>query len=182
MLEIVERAVHRMDRRSNRRCRSRRPQRRRVKRQQPDRGDAEVLEVVQLLGQPAKVADAVAVAVAEGADVHFVNDRVLVPEGVVVERGDLRQTRSRAHGCASELIAHPLIVAMGNDPSAVTSSPSFVRTSSTADRYLFRPNRRSLNACASTLLRRVSSSPISAMGMPQDERSCPHSSSRSDRP
>ena len=36
-------------------------QRRRVERQQPDRVDAEVLDVVELVGQPAEVADAVVV-------------------------------------------------------------------------------------------------------------------------
>ena len=43
-------------------------------------------EVVELLGQAAEVADAVAVAVVEGADVHLVDDRVLVPERVVAAR------------------------------------------------------------------------------------------------
>ena len=41
-------------------------------------------EVVELLDQPAKVADAVAVAVEERPDVQLVDDRVLVPELVVV--------------------------------------------------------------------------------------------------
>ena len=49
------------------------------------RRDAEVLQVVELLRQAAEVADAVAVAVVEGADVDLVDDRVLVPERVVVE-------------------------------------------------------------------------------------------------
>ena len=42
-------------------------QRRGIERQQPERGDAEVLQVVELLGQAAEVADAVAVAVVERA-------------------------------------------------------------------------------------------------------------------
>ncbi len=60
------------------------PQGRGVEGQQPDGGDAQVLEVVEPLGQAAEVADAVAVAVLEGADVDLVDDGVLVPEGIVV--------------------------------------------------------------------------------------------------
>ena len=55
-------------------------QRRGVEGQEPERVDAEPLQVVELLGQAGKVADAVVVAVEEGADVHLVDDRVLVPE------------------------------------------------------------------------------------------------------
>ena len=54
-------------------------QRRRIERQQPDRGHAEVLQIVELRGKPAEIADAVAVAVVERADVELVDDRVLVP-------------------------------------------------------------------------------------------------------
>ena len=82
-------------------------QRRGVERQQPDRGDAEVLEVVELRGQAAEVADAVAVAVVEGADVQLVDDRVLVPERVVLDaRGlavwpGIRGARSRNRSCSA---------------------------------------------------------------------------------
>jgi hypothetical protein len=55
------------------------PQRRGVEGHQPERGDAQRLEILELAGQPAEIADAVAVAVAEGAHVHLVDDRVLVP-------------------------------------------------------------------------------------------------------
>ena len=51
-----------------------------VERQQPQRGDAEILQIPQFLGQPGKVADAVIVAVGEGLDVELIDDRVLVPE------------------------------------------------------------------------------------------------------
>jgi hypothetical protein len=57
-------------------------ERRRVEGQKPDRGDAEVLQVVELLDQAGEVADAVVVGVVEGPDVDLVDDRVLVPEGV----------------------------------------------------------------------------------------------------
>ena len=62
------------------------PQRRRIEGQEPEGRDAEVLEVVELLGQPVEVADAVAVAVEERADVELVDDGVLVPEGVLGEQ------------------------------------------------------------------------------------------------
>ena len=51
-----------------------------VERQQPQRGDAEILQISQFLGQPGKVADAVIVAVGEGLDVELIDDRILVPE------------------------------------------------------------------------------------------------------
>ena len=58
-------------------------QRRRIERQQPDRVDAELLDVVEPLGQPGEVADAVAVGVVERLDVHLIDDGVLVPERVI---------------------------------------------------------------------------------------------------
>ena len=54
---------------------------RRVERQDPDRGDAQVDEVIQLLDEPPEVADAVPVRIAERAHVQLVDDRVLVPVG-----------------------------------------------------------------------------------------------------
>jgi hypothetical protein len=58
-------------------------QRGRVERQQPDGGDAQVVQVVELGDQPAEVADAVVAGVAEGADVQLVDDGVAVPVGGV---------------------------------------------------------------------------------------------------
>ena len=60
-------------------------QRRREERHQPDGGDAEFLQVIQLLFQPLEVADSVSIAVAEGADVDLVDDRVLVPEHILLQ-------------------------------------------------------------------------------------------------
>ena len=80
--EVVERSVDRIDRRVVRDVVPVVSQRRRVEGQQPQARDAEVLEVRQLLRQPGEIADAVAVAVVEGADVYFVDDGVLVPEGI----------------------------------------------------------------------------------------------------
>ena len=56
-----------------------------IERQQPQRGDAELLEIAELLAQPGEIADAVIVAVGEGLDVKLVDDGVLVPELVAVE-------------------------------------------------------------------------------------------------
>ena len=57
-------------------------QRRRIKGQKPDRGDAQFLEIIELLDQSAKIADAVAVAVVEGLDVQLIDDGVFVPERI----------------------------------------------------------------------------------------------------
>src|ERR1051325_3342441 len=50
--------------------------RRRIKREQPDGSDAELLQVIELFDKPAKVADAVAVAVMKSFDVELVDDRI----------------------------------------------------------------------------------------------------------
>ena len=50
-----------------------------IERQQPDRVDPEILDVIQLLDDAAEIADAVVVAVEKGADVQLVDDRVFVP-------------------------------------------------------------------------------------------------------
>ena len=54
-------------------------ERRRIEWQQPNRVDAQVLDVVELLGKPAKVAYPVIVGVEECLDVQLVDDSVLVP-------------------------------------------------------------------------------------------------------
>ena len=54
-------------------------QRRGIERQQPDRRHAERLDVVEPFEQAGKVADAVAVGVAEGLDVQLIDDGVAVP-------------------------------------------------------------------------------------------------------
>ena len=72
----------------------------RIERQQPQRGDAEVLQIVEPFGQAGEIADAVVVAVGERLDVQLIDDRVLVPEVVVVADlrldVDLRQTFTTA--------------------------------------------------------------------------------------
>src|SRR5438094_182278 len=54
-------------------------QRRGIHRQDPQAVDAEVVQIVELAGEPREVTDAVAVGVHEGLHVHFVENRVLVP-------------------------------------------------------------------------------------------------------
>src|SRR5260370_22345063 len=58
-------------------------QRRREERHQPDRIDAQVLQVVELLREPAEISISVARAVVKSADVDLINDRVLVPKPVL---------------------------------------------------------------------------------------------------
>jgi hypothetical protein len=57
-------------------------QRRGIEREDPDRGDAQVLQVIELLRQAGEIALAVRVAVPERADMDLVDDRVLVPERI----------------------------------------------------------------------------------------------------
>ena len=65
-------------------------QRRGEKGEQPEAGDPEALQVVELLRQPVKVAAAVVVRVEERFDVRLVDDGVLVPERIVL-RGRRRR-------------------------------------------------------------------------------------------
>ena len=62
--------------------------------QEPEAGDAEVLQVVELGDQALEVADAVGVGVGEGADVKLVDDRVFVPERVGGAAGLLHVRRA----------------------------------------------------------------------------------------
>ena len=81
-LEVVDRAVVGVDREEVGDVVAAVAERRLVHRQQPDAVDAEPLEVVELLDQPAEVAGAVVVPVEEPADVDLVEDRGLEPERV----------------------------------------------------------------------------------------------------
>ena len=95
-LEVVERAVARMDVPVVGDVVAVVLERRREERQQPEAGDAEVLQVIELARQAAEVADAVVVAVEERLDVRFVDDRVLVPERIVGERHGRLRPRHQA--------------------------------------------------------------------------------------
>jgi len=59
----------------------------------PEAGDAKILEVVELGDEALEVADAVGVGVGEGADVQLVDDRVFVPEWVGDAAGFLHVLR-----------------------------------------------------------------------------------------
>ena len=61
--------------------------RRRIERQQPDRVDAEIGDVVELGDQAGEIADAVVVGVKERFDVQLIDDRVLVPLPVLGQSG-----------------------------------------------------------------------------------------------
>jgi hypothetical protein len=67
--------------------------RRGEKRKEPESGGAERLQVVETLCKPGEIPDAVGVAVAEGADVELIDDRVFVPEVVVLQRLRVRLLR-----------------------------------------------------------------------------------------
>ena len=60
-------------------------QRRRVERQQPHAVDAEPLQVVELVGEPAEVAGPVVVPVEERAQVDLVEDSRLEPQRLPLE-------------------------------------------------------------------------------------------------
>src|SRR5262245_1961950 len=83
--EILDRAVVGMDREEVRDVVAAVAQRRRVHRQQPDAVDPEPLQVVELLGDAAEVAAAVAGRVVEAADVDLVEDGLLEPDRVGLE-------------------------------------------------------------------------------------------------
>src|SRR5882724_1572589 len=57
-------------------------QRGRIKWQQPDCGDPQLLKVIQLFDQAAEITHPVAVAIAESLNVQLVDDRVLVPKRI----------------------------------------------------------------------------------------------------
>src|SRR5262245_53058184 len=71
--EILERAVARMDAFVMCDVVAVVTKRRRVEGEQPDARDAKALDVVDLFCKPAEVADAIAIAVEEGADVNLIN-------------------------------------------------------------------------------------------------------------
>src|SRR5579859_4193777 len=62
------------------------PQRRREKGHQPYGIDAQLLKVIKLLRQALEVTDPVPVAILKSANVHLIDDRVFVPEGIIIQR------------------------------------------------------------------------------------------------
>src|SRR5262245_22445062 len=62
--------------------------------EQPETGDTQILQIVQLLDHAWKIADSVAITIEERLHVRFVNDRVLVPERIRRRSSDDRLTHS----------------------------------------------------------------------------------------
>src|ERR1700751_1358890 len=60
-----------------------------IERQQPQRGDPEIVEIIELAAQTLKIADSVVIGVEEGLHVQLIDDRIPVPEWVRARR--LRQ-------------------------------------------------------------------------------------------
>ena len=84
--EIAHRAVGRVDAAIVRDVVAVVAQRRWIERQQPDRRNAQLLQVVQPFDQTAEVADTVIVAVEERFDVELIDDCVFVPERIAGRR------------------------------------------------------------------------------------------------
>ena len=59
-------------------------QRRGEERHEPYRVDPQFLKVVELPFESLKIADAIPVAVVESPDVHLIDDRVLVPQCILI--------------------------------------------------------------------------------------------------
>ena len=94
LAKVVERAVAGMDAVVVRDVVAIVAKRRWIHRKQPQAGDAEIREVVELARQPFEVADAVAVAVCKRLDVQLVDDGVLEPQRL---RIGCRHWQRRAH-------------------------------------------------------------------------------------
>ena len=73
-------------------------QRRGIEGQEPDRVDAEALDVVEPLHQAGEIADAVAVGIVEGLDVQLVDDGVLVPVALRCDRSAPSRLRGAGRG------------------------------------------------------------------------------------
>ncbi len=88
-------------------------QRRSKKRQQPDAGDAELLQVVQLFQQALKISDAIVVGIFKRLDVQLINNGVFIPERIERAACLLQRTpRSVVHMCRDpmSLAANPGVV------------------------------------------------------------------------
>jgi hypothetical protein len=55
----------------------------RTKGQEPQGRNAKVLQIIQFVGESAKVSDSVVHAVIKSSDVDLIDDGVLVPQGVI---------------------------------------------------------------------------------------------------
>ena len=82
-----------------------------IKRQQPDGGHAQLLEIVELLDQTAKIADPIAVAVVKGLHMQFVDDCVLVPKriGERITQGLCHAANSWRNNSHGAIVRFPLL-------------------------------------------------------------------------
>jgi hypothetical protein len=62
------------------------PQWGRIEWKYPYGGYSQIIQIIQLLGKAFEITHAIAVTVKEGLDMHFINDGVLIPKGIVVKR------------------------------------------------------------------------------------------------
>ncbi len=147
--EVVERAVARVDVQVVGDVVAVVAQRRGKEGQQPEAGDAEALQVVELLREALKVADAVVVAVEERLDVRLVDDRVLVPERIVVRaRSAGRRDRVDGHGQMRSVDRHVHLAPqrrLSNFRCAPAGRPD--RTARSSSRRARCTSRRSSRSC-----------------------------------
>ena len=68
--------------------------------QQPKRRDAEILQIVELFGQPCEIADAIVIAVGESLDMKLIDDRVLEPKLIAFEPRRRPDVSDHIHGTA----------------------------------------------------------------------------------
>src|SRR5205823_2877553 len=71
---------------------------RRIKREQPQGGHPELLQVIELFREPGEIPYAVIVAVGERLDMQLIDDGVLVPKAVLFELRLNLDFRSDVHG------------------------------------------------------------------------------------
>ena len=83
-LEIAQRAIRRVDPRVITDAIAIVPQRGHEEGQQPDRRDAEILDVVQLFGQARKVPDTVLVGIEKRAHVQLIENGILEPQRIAI--------------------------------------------------------------------------------------------------
>src|SRR5258708_19727599 len=82
-LEVAKRAIGRVDVTKIRDVIAIIFPRRRIERQQPNRGDAQIFQVVELFGKAAEITYSVAVLIEKCSDVKFINNGIFVPKRVV---------------------------------------------------------------------------------------------------
>src|SRR5258708_21704268 len=86
-------------------------QRRRIKRQEPDGRNTQVLEIVQLLQQTLEIPNAVCVAITEGLNVQLINDRIFIPVKFVVQyRGHHTRDACKYYARSFQAPLHPRII------------------------------------------------------------------------